>query len=70
MKSMSQHQHTEGEQLILTEMLEQNFVHRHRNSHVTVFSCFAIVNGKAGCIISAHGNSARSAAMESLLQAK
>lgn len=52
------HQHTEGEQLILTEILEQQYINGHRNSHKTIFFCSSIVNGKAGSIIDTSGSTA------------
>lgn len=52
------HQPTEGEQLLLTEILEQQFINGHRNSHVTIFFCPAIVNGEAGSITDTGGSAA------------
>lgn len=52
------HQHTGGEQLILTEILEQQYINGHRNSHVTIFFCSSTANGKAGSTIDSGGSAA------------
>lgn len=41
-------QHTDGEQLVLTEILEQQYANRTRNSHVTVSFCSPVATGEAG----------------------
>lgn len=62
LKSMSwcfmSHQHTEGEQIISTEILEQHYINGHRNSRISIFLCSSIVNGKAGSIINTCGSTA------------
>lgn len=52
------HQRTEDEQMILTEILEQHYINGHRNSHVSIFLCSSIANGKAGSIIDTPGSTA------------
>lgn len=50
------HQQTESEQVMWSEILEQQYINRHRNSHVTFF-CSSIANRRAGTITAAlHGS--------------